>query len=56
MMTDDLKGTFVLVHPELSHDPAGKQNKIGIITQTDLPNEDVFVSFGNEPGRTPCWC
>jgi hypothetical protein len=49
MINDDLKGTFVLAHPELLHDPAAKQNKIGIITQTDLANEDVFVSFGDEP-------
>lgn len=49
MMTDDLKGTFVLVHPKLPHDPANKQNEIGIITHSDLPNDDVFVSFGDEP-------
>jgi hypothetical protein len=49
MMTDELKGTFVLVHPELPHDPANRQNVIGIITHSDLPNDDVFVSFGGEP-------
>jgi hypothetical protein len=48
MMTEDLKGTLVLVHPELAHDPAGKQNQIGIISYTDLVNDDVFVSFGYE--------
>jgi hypothetical protein len=47
-MTEDLKGTPVLVHPELAHDPAGKQNQIGIISHTDLVNDDVFVSFGYE--------
>jgi hypothetical protein len=47
-MTDDLKGTPVLVHPELAHDPAGKQNQIGTISGADLMNDDVFVSFGYE--------
>jgi hypothetical protein len=47
-MTEDLKGTPVLVHPELAHDPAGKQNQIGVISHTDLVNDDVFVSFGYE--------
>jgi hypothetical protein len=47
-MTEDLKGTPVLVHPELAHDPAGKQNQIGIISHTDLVNDYVFVSFGYE--------
>lgn len=49
MMTDELKGIFVLVHPELPHDPAKKQNEIGSITHSDLSNDDVFVSFGDEP-------
>lgn len=47
-MTDDLKGTPVLVHPELTYDPAGKQNQIGTISGADLMNDDVFVSFGYE--------
>lgn len=49
MITEELKGTFVLVHPDLSNDPVRKQNQIGIITQTDLLNDDVFVSFGDKP-------
>ena len=44
-MTDDLKGTPVLVHPELSYDPAGRQNQVGVISKADLMNDDVFVSF-----------
>jgi hypothetical protein len=47
-MTDDLKGTPVLVDPELSYDPAGKQNQVGLISKADLMNDDVFVKFGNE--------
>jgi len=44
--TDELTGTLVLVHPELTDDPAGRQGQIGIITGADLENDDVFVSFG----------
>jgi len=47
-MTDDLKGTPVLVHPELSYDPACRQNQVGIIRAADLMNDDVFVSFNSE--------
>jgi hypothetical protein len=44
--TDELTGTLVLVHPELTDDPAKRQGQIGIITGADLENDDVFVSFG----------
>jgi len=47
-MTDNLKGRPVLVHPELSYDPAGKQNQVGVISKADLMNDDVFVAFGKE--------
>ena len=47
-MTDDLKGTPVLVHPELTYDPAGKQNQVGVISKADLMNDDMFVAFGKE--------
>jgi hypothetical protein len=52
-MTDDLKGTPVLVHPELSYDPAGKQNQVGVISKADLMNDDVFVSFNGELALYP---
>ena len=52
-MTDDLKGTPVLVHPELSYDPAGRQNQVGIIREADLMNDDVFVSFNGELALYP---
>jgi len=44
--TDDLTGTLVLVHPDLTDDPAKRQGQIGIVTGADLSNDDVFVSFG----------
>ena len=52
-MTDDLKGTPVLVHPELTYDPAGKQNQVGVISKADLMNDDVFVSFNGELALYP---
>ena len=52
-MTDDLKGTPVLVHPELSYDPAGRQNQVGLISKADLMNDDVFVSFNGELALYP---
>jgi hypothetical protein len=45
---DELTGTFVLVNPQLTNDPAGKQNQIGVITSAEIENDDVFVSFGKE--------
>jgi hypothetical protein len=44
-MTNELTGTYVLVHRELEHDPMGKQNEIGVIRQVDAANDDVFVGF-----------
>jgi len=44
-MNDELKGKLVLVHPGLTHDPAGRQNEIGIIVNSDLAIDDVIVSF-----------
>lgn len=45
---DELTGTFVLVNPQLTNDPAGMQNKIGVITSAEVENDNVFVSFGKE--------
>ena len=44
-MNDELNGKLVLVHPGLTHDPAGRQNEIGIIVNSDLVADDVIVSF-----------
>lgn len=45
---DELSGTFVLVHPDLLHDPEEKKNRIGIIASAELENDNVMVSFGKE--------
>jgi len=42
---DELTGTLVLVHPELEYDPAGRQNEIGIIVNSNMPNDDILVGF-----------
>jgi hypothetical protein len=44
--SDELIGTLVLVHPQLTNDPAGKNGQVGIITGADLQNDDIFVRFG----------
>ena len=45
---DELTGTFVLVHPQLVYDPAGKSNEIGIISTAALEDDNVVVSFGKD--------
>ena len=44
-MNDELTGKLVLVHPGLTHDPAGRQNEIGIIVNSDLADDNILVSF-----------
>jgi hypothetical protein len=44
-MNDERNGKLVLVHPGLTHDPAGRQNEIGIIVNSDLAADDFIVSF-----------
>src|ERR1022692_3213405 len=44
-MNDELTGKLVLVHPGLTHDPAGRQNEIGIIVNSDLADDAILVSF-----------
>ena len=45
MINEGLRGTLVLVHPELEYDPDERKNEIGIIVNSDLENDDVLVSF-----------
>jgi hypothetical protein len=45
MINEELRGTLVLVHPELEYDPDGRKNEIGIIVNSDLENDNVLVSF-----------
>lgn len=49
-MNDELKGTPVLVNPELNNDPIGMQGKVGFISRADLMNDDIFVSFADKIG------
>jgi len=44
--SDELIGQLVLVHPELTSDPAGKPGQVGIVTGTELENDNVYVGFG----------
>ena len=44
--TDELRGTMVLIHPELTNDPAGMPNQIGVITGVEPENDNVYVGFG----------
>lgn len=48
MLTDlnELRGTMVLIHPDLTHDPAGKSGQLGVITGYEPDNDNVFVGFG----------
>jgi len=47
--SEEMKGTLALVH-EMTDDPANRQGQIGMITDIDLEQDDVFVSFekGNQ--------
>lgn len=44
--TDELAGTLVLVHPELTKDPAGRPGQVGVITGTDHNGDNAYVGFG----------
>lgn len=44
-MTEELNGQWVWVNPELTHDPDGKKDQIGIIEASDLADDTVLVSF-----------
>ena len=45
---EELIGQPVLVHPELTKDPAGKSGQVGIITGTELENDNIYVGFGRK--------
>ena len=44
--TDELTGTIVLVHPDLTKDPAGRPGEVGVITGLDQYGDNAYVSFG----------
>ena len=45
-ISDELTGHLVLIHPDLTTDPARKAGQVGIITGAELENELIFVGFG----------
>lgn len=45
-LQDELIGQLVLVHPQLTSDPAGKSGMVGVITGADLQNDNIYVGFG----------
>jgi hypothetical protein len=44
--SDDLTGTLVLVHPELTDDPVNKQGQMGMIMFAEPEKDDIYVTFG----------
>jgi hypothetical protein len=46
-MKDELVGTPVLVHPGLQHDPARKQNEIGLIRIASVFCDEFLVGFAD---------
>ncbi len=46
--SEELIGQQVLVHPQLTSDPAGKSGQVGIITGTELENDNIYVGFGKQ--------
>ena len=45
---EQLIGQPVMVHPALTSDPAGKSGQVGIITATELENDNIYVGFGRK--------
>src|SRR5665213_2943817 len=45
--SDELIGTIVLVHPLMTSDPEEKSGQVGVITGTELGNDNIYVGFGH---------
>ena len=45
-----MRGTVVLVHPELTNDPLDKQNQVGVICEANLEHDDIYVDFVDKTG------
>jgi hypothetical protein len=43
---NELRGTMVLIHPDLTRDPAGKSGEVGVVTGYEPENDNVYVGFG----------
>lgn len=39
-------GTYAMVNPQVTNDPANRQGKIGMIVDANIENDDIWVSFG----------
>ncbi|WP_431293347.1 hypothetical protein [Pedobacter sp. P26] len=44
---EDLTGTLVAVHPQLTTDPVSRQGQIGMVVAADLKNDTISVGFGS---------
>ncbi|QDW27277.1 hypothetical protein FFJ24_021580 [Pedobacter sp. KBS0701] len=44
---EELTGTIVAVHPDLTTDPVSRQGQIGMVVATDLKNDTISVGFGS---------
>ncbi|PWS32674.1 hypothetical protein [Pedobacter paludis] len=44
---EQLTGTIVAVHPELTTDPVSRQGQIGMVVAADLKNDTISVGFGS---------
>ncbi|MDP9079950.1 MAG: hypothetical protein M3O71_21195 [Bacteroidota bacterium] len=48
-----MRGTVVLVRPDLEYDPLGKQNQVGVICEANLNYDDIYVDFVDKTGLYP---
>ncbi|SDF69596.1 hypothetical protein SAMN05216464_1254 [Mucilaginibacter pineti] len=39
-------GTYAMVNPQVENDPAKRQGMVGMIVDTNIDNDDIWVSFG----------
>lgn len=44
-MNEELKGTYVLIHPDIRDDPHKQKGQIGMIAYADLDRDDFMISF-----------
>jgi len=39
-------GTYAMVNPQVENDPARRQGMVGMIVDSNIDNDDIWVSFG----------
>ncbi|ARS41955.1 hypothetical protein CA265_20770 [Sphingobacteriaceae bacterium GW460-11-11-14-LB5] len=44
---EELTGTLVAVHPDLTQDPVSRQGQIGMVVAADLKTDTISVGFGS---------